>query len=249
MLSSPRIPNPLWSSISLDRSLVSSGGQDAFLFEAFQGVAALPGNEELSLSHSDPPAIGKGVSVEEERATVQPGTSQIHDNASLSTTLSRPSSTFQRWKRRLVTREDSKHLHKITGALFLLSSWGLSGYAIRDLLSHGWTQPVTSHGKPFLGLLLVLLASSVVQSFSSVCMACRYRRNQPAVRNTFLCNAAVAILGSVSALWSSAWYPTALNGAPGMAFYLVMDAIGLIGMGDNLVRLRALIAEIGRAHV
>ena len=51
--------------------------------------------------------------------------------------------TFSLWKRRLVTREDWKHVHKLSGFLFLLSSWGLTGYAIRDLLVHGWTQPVT----------------------------------------------------------------------------------------------------------
>eukprot|EP00797_Seminavis_robusta_P020589 Sro315_g115350.1 n/a (203) ;mRNA; r:53416-54024 len=74
-------------------------------------------------------------------------------------------------------------------------------------------------------------------------MACRYRRGQPAIRNTFLCNAAVAILGSVSALWTSTWYPASLNGIASKAFYLTMDAIGLMGMADNLVRLKALIAS------
>ena len=143
----------------------------------------------------------------------------------------------------MVTREDWNHVHKITGTLFLLSSWGLTGYAMRDLLAHGWTQPVTSHGTPFLALLLVLLGTSVIQSFSSIRLACRHRRGQPAVRNTFLCNAAVAILGSVSALWSSAWYPACFNGGVSMAFYLIMDAIGLVGMADNLVRLKSLIAS------
>jgi len=159
------------------------------------------------------------------------------------TVPSKSNALLQTWKRRLVTREDWKCTHKIMGSLFLLSSWGLTGYAIRDLLVHGWTRPVTGHGKPFLSLLLVLLGSSVVQSFSSVKMACKYRRGQPAVRNTFLSNAAVAILGSVSAFWSSAWYPTCLNGSPSMAFYFIMDVIGLVGMGDNLARLKSLIAS------
>lgn len=155
----------------------------------------------------------------------------------------RMSSTLDLWKRRLVTREDWKHMHKITGSLFLLSSWGLSAYGIRDLLAHGWTQPVTGHGKPFVVLLWTLVASSVLQSHSSIKLACNHRKGQPAVRNTFLCNAAVAILGSVSALWSSPWYPAALNGGFSKAFYLIMDAVGLIGMGDNLFRLKALIGS------
>jgi hypothetical protein len=73
--------------------------------------------------------------------------------------------TLQLWKRRLVTHEDWMHVHKITGILFLLSSWGLSGYALCDFIAHGWTQPVTCHGKPFSVLLLVLLGSSVIHSF------------------------------------------------------------------------------------
>jgi hypothetical protein len=151
--------------------------------------------------------------------------------------------TLKHWKRRLVTREDWKHLHKIFGVMFLVSSWGLTGYAVSDLVEHGWTIPVTRHGRPFLALLWTLVVTSVAQAFSSVTMAFRHRRGQPAVRNTFLCNAAVAILGSVSALWTSSWYPAVLNGTFSKAFYLIMDVIGLLGLADNLVRLNALIAS------
>ena len=176
-------------------------------------------------------------------ALLEPPTDSNTSQESTSTTTRIASTTFQRWKRRLITRDDWKHVHKITGTLFVLSSWGLTGYAVRDLWAHGWTQPVTSHGKPFWTLLLILLGTSILQSFSSVRLACRHRRGQPAVRNTFLCNAAVAILGSVSALWSSAWYPACCNGAVSMAFYFIMDAIGLLGMGDNVWRLKSLIAS------
>jgi hypothetical protein len=127
--------------------------------------------------------------------------------------------------------------------LFLLSSWGLAGFGIKDLLLNGWTQTTSIYSKPFVVLLLTLVASSVAQASSSIRLACRHRKGQPAVRNTFMCNAAVAILGTVSALWSSPWYPAALNGAFSKAFYLVMDAIGLIGMADNLFRLKSLIAS------
>jgi hypothetical protein len=143
----------------------------------------------------------------------------------------------------LITKEDPKHSHKITGMMFVLSSMGLAGYGILDLVLHQWTAPVTVHGAPFVGLLATLVLSSVAQSFSSIHLACHHRKGQPAVRNTFLCNAAVAILGSVSALWSSPWYPDVWNGVPSKAFYLIMDGIGLIGMADNLVRLKALIAS------
>lgn len=163
--------------------------------------------------------------------------------SSLITSNDRVTTTLELWKRRLVTREDWKHLHKIFGVMFLLSSWGLTGYAVSDLVAHGWTIPVTRHGWPFLALLWTLVLTSVAQSFSSVTMACRHRRGHPAVRNTFLCNAAVAILGSVSALWTSSWYPAVLNGTFSKAFYLIMDVIGLLGMADNLMRLNALIAS------
>jgi hypothetical protein len=153
------------------------------------------------------------------------------------------SSTLKLWKHRLVTKEDALHLHKITGVLFLLASWGLSGYAIRDMFSNGWTKPVARHGKPFVALLYTLLTSSVAQSCSSIRLACIHRRGQPAVRNTFLCNAAVAILGSASAVWSSPWYPACLNGSFSKAFYFIMDGIGLIGMADNMIRLKDLVAS------
>jgi hypothetical protein len=175
-----------------------------------------------------------------------PYSSKSHATTISSSSSSRSydrASTIELWKRRLVTREDWKHLHKTFGLLFLLSSWGLTGYAISDFVANGWTIPVTRHGRPFLALLWTLVLTSVAQSFSSVSMACRHRRGQPAVRNTFLCNAAVAILGSVSALWTSSWYPAVLNGTFSKAFYLIMNAIGLIGMGDNLLRLNALITS------
>ncbi|KAL3920341.1 MAG: hypothetical protein SGILL_003313 [Bacillariaceae sp.] len=155
-----------------------------------------------------------------------------------------PSSvTLKQWKHRLITKEDHKHMHKITGGLFLLSSLGLTGFGIRDLVLNGWTETTSIRSTPFAVLLLVLVASSIAQASSSIRLACHHRKGQPAVRNTFLCNAAVAILGTVSALWSSPWYPSALNGDVSKAFYLIMDAIGLIGMGDNLFRLKALIAS------
>jgi hypothetical protein len=159
----------------------------------------------------------------------------------LSSTRSTP--TLKQWKRRLITKEDPKHAHKITGLLFTFSSIGLTWYGIRDFLVDGWTQPVSVHGTPLVGLLYTLIASSVTQSISSIHLACHHRQGQPAIRNTFLCNAAVAILGSVSALWSSPWYPDEFNGAYSKVFYLIMDGIGLAGMADNLFRLPALIAS------
>ena len=239
----PRVPKaPLRSSLTLDRqTLTECWDKHASKFKGLSPIT-IPRDPEwnietdLLVGNQDVPTTCnlEGLSP----TTVEPST-----HTSPATSAGNISTTLKLWKRRLVTREDWKHMHKITGGLFLLSSWGLTGYALRDLLAHGWTQPVTSHGKPFLALLLVLLGSSVVQSFSSIRLACHHRRGQPAVRNTFLCNAAVAILGSVSALWSSPWYPTCLNGAFSLAFYFIMDAIGLIGMGDNLVRLKALIAS------
>jgi hypothetical protein len=143
----------------------------------------------------------------------------------------------------LITKEDPKHTHKITGSIFVLSSIGLTLYGVRDFLNNGWTQPVSIHGNPLIALLCTLVASSVAQSISSIHLACHHRQGQPAIRNTFLCNAAVAILGSVSAIWSSPWYPDVLNGVYSKAFYFIMDGIGLIGMADNLLRLPSLIAS------
>lgn len=150
---------------------------------------------------------------------------------------------LRRWKRRLITREDAKHLHKITGMLFVLSSFGLMGYGVVDLLSHGWTRSVTSHGKPFVALLFLMLSSTLVQASSSISLAKNHRKTQPAVRNTFMCNAIVAILGSVCALWVSPWYPSCLNGAFSRGFYLITNTLGLVGMADNAVRLKGLIAS------
>ncbi|KAG7358569.1 hypothetical protein IV203_015158 [Nitzschia inconspicua] len=151
--------------------------------------------------------------------------------------------TWRQWKNRLITKEDPLHSHKATGMMFVLSSLGLVWYGLHDLFLHGWTAPVAFHGAPFVGFLGTLTFSSVAQSFSSIHLACHHRQGQPAVRNTFLCNAAVAILGSVSALWSSPWYPDILNGAPSKAFYLILDGIGLLGMADNLLHLKALIGS------
>lgn len=155
----------------------------------------------------------------------------------------RSTAALKQWRHRLVTKEDPKHTHKITGSVFVLSSIGLTWYGIHDFLFDGWTQPVSVHGTPFIGLLCTLVVSSIAQSFSSIHLACHHRQGQPAIRNTFLCNAAVAILGSVSALWSSPWYPEVLNGTYSKAFYVIMDGIGLIGMADNLFRLPSLIAS------
>jgi hypothetical protein len=160
-----------------------------------------------------------------------------------SSTSSSLSTTIQLWKNRLITKEDSKHIHKITGLIFVLSSWGLSGYGIYDMIHNGWAVPVNRHGKPFCVLLWLLVTSSIAQSYSSIKLAVHHRQGQPAVRNTFLCNAAVAILGSGSALWSSTWYPSCLNGHFSRLFYLAMDGIGLIGMADNMIRLKSLIAS------
>lgn len=151
--------------------------------------------------------------------------------------------TLKHWKHRLVTKEDPFHSHKITGMSFVLSSLGLTWYAIQDWMQNGWTAPLSVHGTPFVGLLVTLIVSTVAQSFSSIHLACHHRQGQPAVRNTFLCNAAVAVLGSVSALWASTWYPDAWNGLPSKAFYLILDGIGLIGMADNLFRLKELIGS------
>lgn len=252
VLLSPRSSGSLWSSTHvshLDRPAITAAvaidQEEAFLVRDFQTV----GNTDRSAIdiHQQ---VGTALA---DITPIQPAAAEaIQDKQAVSTATTAPptaiattksASTLKRWKRRLATREDWKHTHKITGVLFLLASWGLTAYGLCDFRANGWTQPVSRHGKPFVGLLLLLLSTTVLQSFSSISMACRYRRNQPAVRNTFLCNAAVAILGSVSALWSSPWYPTALNGAPSMKFYLVMNAIGLIGIGDNLVRLRTLIAS------
>jgi hypothetical protein len=163
----------------------------------------------------------------------------VENDSKLSSSIGMP----QLWKRRLITREDWAHLHKITGIIFMISSLGLAGYGIQDLVAHGWTQPIIGHGKPFLSLLLLMIFSSVTQSCSSIRMASKYRRGQPAVRNTFLCNAMVAILGSVSALWSSPWYPNCLNGRFSRGFYVIMNLMGLLGTADNLVHLKALIAS------
>lgn len=153
------------------------------------------------------------------------------------------SATLKQWKHRLVTKEDPFHSHKITGMLFVLSSLGLTWYAVQDWIQNGWTVPLSVHGTPFVGLLVTLIVSTIAQSFSSIHLACHHRQGQPAVRNTFLCNAAVAVLGSVSALWASTWYPDAWNGLPSKAFYFILDGIGLIGMADNLFRLKELIGS------
>ena len=147
------------------------------------------------------------------------------------------------WKKRLITKQDYKHLHKLSSAVFVLASLGLTAYGVVDLIHHGWTRSITCHGKPFVALLLLLLSSTLVQASSSVSLAWKHRRGQPAVRNTFWSNAVVAVLGSVCALWVTPYYPMALNGTFSRAFYVVMNGLGLLGMADNALRLKDLIAS------
>lgn len=144
---------------------------------------------------------------------------------------------------RLITKEDSKHIHKITGSIFVLSSLGVTGYALSDLITNGWTTNLIQHGYPLAMLLITMMFSTIIQSWSSIKMALSYRKYNTAVRNTFLSNVIVSILCSVCALWTSPWFPNYLNGLPSLIFFFITNTLGLIGLIDNAIQLPALIAS------
>jgi hypothetical protein len=119
----------------------------------------------------------------------------LENNDSIPIPLSKSKSkpTFDTWKRRLNTHEDTFNVHKWSGLLFALSSTTIVGTG----LINGFHNDIPSFVQP---LDTILNLSILVQCASSIDMANKHRRNQPEIRDQF--NAlAYGMIFAVLAAW------------------------------------------------
>jgi len=132
------------------------------------------------------------------------------------------------WKRRLNTKQDSFSIHKLAGL-----GWWLSSTVIFGAGAVTGFAELPKVLEPFTYLFL---ASTMVQSMSSIPMALRYRSNEPVARRGFISSAITTTSLAFTGYWLSPFaqdHPHPPIAAAFIALLVSADAIySLTSFGD-----------------
>lgn len=129
----------------------------------------------------------------------------IHERASEQASVHESLSTSI-WKQRLITKEDFGHGHKIASVGYVLSSFTIIGTG----LVFGFMEV-----PDFLNAYTtVFILCSFLQSYSSIPMALKYRKNDRAARNGFIGSAFSSMFLSYLGWWTSPFFPEFLVQTP-----------------------------------
>lgn len=153
-----------------------------------------PFQEVMSLTeHTDKPfrSIDKAMALELAEATTLTVPPPVID-------LKKRGPTMQTWQRRLVTKEDQRHLHKISNVGFVISSTAiLLGMLIPN--EHGQIlQEIPNWLAPFDAMFLV---STTVQGLVAIPMILKHRKKDPEVGESQLGMGYISILMAVFTSW------------------------------------------------
>lgn len=109
--------------------------------------------------------------------------------------LARPIPPLSTWKRRLNTKQDKFGMHKLAGV-----GWWLSSTVIFGEGAMTGFETLPKELEPFTYLFLI---STMIQSFTSVPMALRYRSNEPVARRGFISSAITTTSLAFTGYWLS----------------------------------------------
>ena len=157
-------------------------------------------------------------------------------------TQKRMSPSLSTWKRRLMTKEDKKNIHKIASLSYVLSSVALLGTGALN----GFTE-----APDFLGPITeVFLVATLFQSISSIDMAMNFRKHDLGARNGFINAAFSSLLNAFLALWTSPFAPEVFNGPMASELVLVTLCLaGLIGDVNGLLTIPAILESRSRTNI